>query len=58
MAALTKDRNTKRRDAKVFSDPVAATTKIYAGSLVCINASGYAVPGSTSTALKARGVAQ
>lgn len=58
MAALTKDRNTKRRDAKVFSDPVAATTKIYAGALVCINASGYAVPGSTSTALKARGVAQ
>ena len=58
MAALTKDRNTKRRDAKVFSDPVAGTTKIYAGALVCINASGYAVPGSTSTALKARGVAQ
>ncbi len=58
MTALAKDRNTKRRDAKVFSDPVAATTKIYAGSLVCINASGYAVPGSTSTTLKARGVAQ
>lgn len=58
MTALTKDRNTKRRDGVQFSDPVAASTKIYAGSIVCINASGYAVPGSTSATLKARGVAQ
>ena len=58
MAALTKDRDTKRRDGAQFSDPVAASTKIYAGSLVCLNASGYAVPGSTATTLKARGVAQ
>jgi hypothetical protein len=58
MAALTKDRNTKRRDGVVHSDPVAATTKIFAGSLVCLNAAGNAVPGSTSTTLKARGVAQ
>lgn len=58
MAALTKDRNTKRRDGVVYSDPVAATTKIFTGSLVCLNAAGNAVPGSTSTTLKARGVAQ
>jgi hypothetical protein len=58
MVALTKDRNTKRRDVVVFSDPMAASAKIYAGALVCINAAGYAVAGSTSTTLKVRGVAQ
>ncbi|MFI8609512.1 hypothetical protein ACIGFL_14500 [Pseudomonas sp. NPDC077649] len=58
MAALTKDRNTARRDGVQFSDPVAAATRIFAGSLVCLNAAGNAVPGSTATTLKARGVAQ
>lgn len=58
MAALTKDRNTMRKDNQVHSDPVAAATRIFAGSLVCLNASGYAVPGSVATTLKARGVAQ
>lgn len=58
MTALTQDRNTLRRDGLQFSDPVAASTRIYAGSLVCLNAAGNAVPGSTSDALKARGVAQ
>ncbi len=58
MTLLTKDRNTKRRDGVLFSDPVAASTKIFAGALVCINASGFAVPGRTATTLKARGVAQ
>ncbi|NMZ73400.1 hypothetical protein HBO32_09845 [Pseudomonas nitroreducens] len=56
--ALTKDRNTPRRDGKQLNDPVAANVKIYAGSLVCLDASGNAVPGATSTTLKARGVAQ
>ena len=56
--ALTKDRNTKRREAIQFSDPVAAATKIYAGALVCLDASGNAVPGSTSTTLTARGRAE
>lgn len=58
MAALTKDRNTVRRDGVQFNDPVAASTRIYAGALVCLNAAGFAVPGSTSATLKARGVAQ
>lgn len=44
MTALTKDRNTKRRDGVQYSDPVAASTKVFAGALVCINASGFAVP--------------
>jgi len=58
MTALTRDRNTLRRDGLQFTDPVAAATRIYAGSLVCLDASGNAVPGSTSTTLTARGRAE
>lgn len=56
--ALTADRNTKRRDGVMYSDPVAAATRIFAGSIVCLDASGNAVPGSTATTLTVRGVAQ
>ncbi|MDT4835796.1 hypothetical protein FQZ97_694710 [compost metagenome] len=56
--ALSKDRNTKRRDGVQFNDPIAASTVIFAGALVCLNAAGNAVPGATATTLKARGVAQ
>jgi hypothetical protein len=55
--ALTADRMTKRRDGNTFNDPIAASTKIYLGALVCLNAAGNAVPGSASTTLLARGVA-
>ena len=58
MAALTADRNTPLRESKDFGHPVAASTKIYAGGLVCINSSGYATKGATSTTLKCVGVAQ
>lgn len=57
MAALSTDRNTPRRDGQAISRAVAASTTIYAGSLVCRNASGYAVPGSTATTLVALGMA-
>lgn len=58
MAALTSDRNTKRRDGKSLSLLMAAATNIHGGSIVCVNSSGNAVPGSTSTTLKAAGVAK
>lgn len=58
MSALTADRNTPRRDGQELSLGLAASTKIYGGSIACRNASGYAVPGSASTTLKALGVAQ
>jgi hypothetical protein len=58
MAALTADRNTPRRDGTELNLGLAASTKIYGGSIICRNASGYVVPGSTSTTLKALGVAQ
>ena len=58
MAALTADRNTKWREGVNFQFPVAAATKIFAGSLVGINASNVAVPMTASTALKSVGLAQ
>ncbi len=57
MAALTQDRQTPRRISVDFEFPVAAATKIYGGSIVCINASGLATKGATSTTLKAVGIA-
>ena len=58
MAALSADRNTPIRTAEDFEFPVAASTLIYAGSLVCINASSLATKGAVATTLKCVGVAQ
>lgn len=41
---LAKNRNTTYREGIELDFPVAANTKIYAGSLVCVNEKGYAVP--------------
>ena len=57
MAALTADRTTPRRSGVDLSLPVAAATRIFAGAIACVNAGGLAVPGITSTTLKAAGVA-
>lgn len=57
MSALTADRNTKYRDGLQYEYPVAASTKIYAGSLVGINSSGLAAPMTAATTWKAAGVA-
>lgn len=51
MAALTADRNTPRRTGDQLSLGIAANKKIYAGSLVARDASGYATPGATATTL-------
>lgn len=58
MTALAKDRDTPCRTGNVFEDPVAANAKLYIGSLVALNATGFAVPGSTATTLRARGRAE
>lgn len=55
MTALAADRNTPTRENTFYRDPVAAATTIYAGALVCLDASGNLVPGSVSTTLIARG---
>lgn len=58
MTACTKDRNTGRRSGRLFRDPVAASVKIFAGSLAALDASGNAVPGTATTGLMARGRAE
>ena len=58
--ATSAARDTKQEAGPVRAEnlPVAATTTIYAGSLVADNDSGYAVPASASPALIVAGVAQ
>ncbi len=57
MAALTQDRATPYREGIEIEFPVAASAKIYAGSLVCANAAGYAVPAADTAGFKFLGVA-
>ncbi|MBN8917746.1 MAG: hypothetical protein J0I31_19285 [Rhizobiales bacterium] len=58
MVALTSDRNTPARSGDIREFPVAAGAVIYAGALVALNASGYAVPAATATTLKVVGRAE
>lgn len=58
MTALAADRNTQFKDAEIVPVPVAAAKKIYAGSLVAANATGFATPGATATTLTYLGRAQ
>lgn len=58
MAALTADRNTVSREGTDFEFPVAAATKLFAGSIVGFNAgAANASKGVTSTTFKTAGVA-
>lgn len=58
MAALTADRKTPYREGQSYSIGVAASTKIYAGSIVAVNSSGYAVPASDTAGLRVIGRAE
>jgi hypothetical protein len=57
MSALTRDRATSYREGIEVEFPVAAGVKIYAGSLVCVNASGYAAPAADAAGHRFAGVA-
>ncbi|MCD6416735.1 MAG: hypothetical protein J7M08_08590 [Planctomycetes bacterium] len=57
MATLTSDRSTEYSLGDLLSIPVAGSTCIYAGSLVCVNAAGYAVPAADTAGLLIAGVA-
>jgi hypothetical protein len=57
MAALTKDRATPYREGVEMEFPVATAVKIYAGSLVCVNANGFAAPAADTAGLRLAGVA-
>jgi hypothetical protein len=52
--ALTKDRNTPSRAGQTFNYPLS-NVKVYAGSIGCINSSGYLTKGATATGLKCVG---
>lgn len=58
MTALSADRNTPRRDGVQYSYPMAASTTIYAGSIVVLDTAGNAEPGATATGKIAVGVAE
>ena len=57
MSALTRDRATPYREGIEVEYPVAANTKIYAGSLVCVNAAGFATPAADTSGYRFVGVA-
>jgi len=58
MSALTKDRNTVRKEGDYASYPVKGGVKVYAGGIVCIGSDGYAIPGSDTAGLKFVGVSR
>ncbi len=51
MTALTATRNTRSQGVGLKHYPVAATTTIYKGGMVCIDADGYAVPAADTSGL-------
>lgn len=57
MAALTEDRRLEKYAGDELPYKVAGNTTIYANSLVCLNASGYAVPAGDTANYKFLGVA-
>ena len=57
MAALTQDRNTEYSLGDLLAIPVAASTTIYAGSLVCTDTAGHAVPAADTSGYTFEGVA-
>jgi hypothetical protein len=56
--AATAEINTPERPGSTTSYPVAASTKIFAGTLVAINSSGDAVPAANTSGLKVVGRAE
>jgi hypothetical protein len=57
MAALTANRYTKHRDGLVSAQPVKGGSRIYKGSLVCADSTGYAVPGADTANFVFLGIA-
>ena len=57
MSALTRDRATPYREGIEVEYPVAANTKIYAGSMVCADTTGYATPAADTSGYRFAGVA-
>jgi len=58
MTALAKDKDTVYREGVELDLEVAASTTLYAGAGICVNAAGYAVPAADTADFKSAGVAQ
>ena len=58
MAALTADKKSEFMEGEIIVLPVAASTKIFAGSFVCVNSGGFVVPGADTSGLVFAGVAR
>lgn len=58
MSATTKARPGARKPVSTIDLPVKASTKILAGTIVCTDASGWAVPATAATGLRPWGKAQ
>lgn len=57
MTALSTARDTQRRDGQQLNLPMSAS-KVWEGSIVALNSSGYATKGAVATTLRAAGVAE
>lgn len=57
MAACTADRNTPYRDGVELDFPVKGGARIFAGSMVAVDATGYAVPAGNTAGHRFVGVA-
>ncbi|KHA57134.1 hypothetical protein NM74_07905 [Aeromonas hydrophila] len=55
---LTSDRNTPLMDATAVSIPAKGDQVIFGGSLVCVDADGFAVPGAATAGLTYAGRAE
>lgn len=58
MTAATADRSTTYSLADLLAIPVEAATRIWAGTMVCVNAAGYAVPAADAVGNQFEGVAE
>ena len=57
MAALPKDRQTRKRRQGSHSDLIATGVQVFAGSIVVLNATGFAAPATAAAGLRTRGIA-
>jgi hypothetical protein len=58
MSALTTEINTPELPSGIYRAPLAASTKIFAGAIVALNNSGYAVPAADSANFRVIGRAE
>lgn len=57
MTACSADRNTTYREGMELAFPVKAATRIFAGSMVAVDSTGYAVPAASVVGHKLMGIA-